>query len=105
MKGLIQFETKVNERQSGQGNDNEMFTLSWEIEDCSSLIEDIKKVRPNISSVVEHLKVPNFDQRQNNIPRQLGTIRDTLLRVVKSVFHFKRTAATHVCCYDQLRAP
>lgn len=73
-----------------------MFTLSWEIEELKNLIEEVRKIHPTISTIIEHLKISDFNLRENNIPRQLGNIRDMLVKIVKSVSRFKRTAATHM---------
>lgn len=89
-------ERQLKERQPGQGSDNEMFSLSWEIETLNNLIGEIRGLHPNISTIIEHLSLPVFNPQQSNIPRQLGKIRDSLVKIIKSVFRFKRSAATHM---------
>ena len=87
------YEHKVKE---GQGSDSEMIRLSWEIEELKNVTEEIRKLHPNIDTIIEHLKVPGFNLNKNNIPRQFGNIRDALVKIVRRIFRFKRTAATYV---------
>lgn len=90
------YEEKVREKQPGHGSDSDLFTLSWEIEELNNLIKEIRKICPNIRSIIEHLGCPDFDMQQNNIPRQLSNIRATLVKINKSVSQFKRSPATHM---------
>ena len=80
----------------GKGSDKDMFELSWETQELSDLVNELTSIQPTISVMIEKLKGSQFNWQNDNVPRHLGSIRDTLVRIISSLSHFKRTAATHM---------
>ena len=80
----------------GKGSDKDMFELSWETQELSDLVNELTSIQPTISVMIEKLKGSQFNWQNDNVPRRLGSIRDTLVRIISSLSHFKRTAATHM---------
>lgn len=71
-----------------------MFSLSWDVEELKALNEEGRKLRVEISSLVDICTPRNFQPM--NVPRKLTSIRQRLCELIKRVTKFKRNAATHV---------
>lgn len=80
----------------GKGTDKDKFELSWEIQELSNLVNELTTIQPTISVMVEKLKSAQFSLQKDNVPCQLGSIRDSLVRIISSISRFKRSAATHM---------
>lgn len=88
--------SKYESKLGGSGSDSEMLSLCWEIEELKTLIEEIRKIRPNVHHMIDRIQAPSINFIQENIPRHLGNIREKLASIVKGVFRFKRSVATHM---------
>lgn len=64
-------------------------------EELNRLNQEARALTTAISVALDVLAMPQTAQRKHNLPRQLGSIRTKVCEVVKGVFHFKRTPATH----------
>lgn len=73
-----------------------MFSLCWEIEELKKLTDELRKLRPNINSIIDKLSTSEFIMQEQNLPRKLSELREKLVLLVKGISRFRRTAATHL---------
>lgn len=70
-----------------------MFSLIWDITKLKWLNDLARTLRSALVSISGRLSTV---QQDSNIPRRLASIRTQLCDLVKGVFRFKRTPATHM---------
>ena len=73
-----------------------MLSLIWDIEELKRLNEEGRKLRTEILLALDVLSMPQAVQHQHNLRRKLGVVRSSLSEVIKGLYKFKRTQATHV---------
>ena len=73
-----------------------MFPLIWDIEELKRLNTEGRKLRTEILTALDVLCMPEAVQREHNLCRKLGLIRTGMRDVVKGLYRFKRTPATHM---------
>ena len=73
-----------------------MLSLLWDLEELKRLNEEGRKLRTAISIALDVVRMPQDMQNEHNLPRKLGSIRSQMHEVVKGLYRFKRTPATHI---------
>lgn len=73
-----------------------LFSLGWDIDELSRLIECARQIKVDCQVLIELLKDTLNDLRICNVPSRLGKLRTTLTNHVKILFRHYREAATHV---------
>lgn len=73
-----------------------MLSLCWDIKELGYLMEELRKIRPTLNYLIGAIKCPGFSFVEHNIPRQLSDIRERLIKIVKGVFRYRRSMATHM---------
>ena len=76
-----------------------MFSLIWDIEDLKQLYDIARKLRTEISTILDVFSFPRAIQQEYNLSRKLGFVRSKLMEVLKGLYSFKRTPATHIFVY------
>ena len=76
-----------------------MFSLIWDIEDLKQLYDIARKLRTEISTILDVFSFPRAIQQEYNLSRKLGFVRSKLMEVLKGLYRFKCTPATHIFLY------
>ena len=85
--------------ESGSYSQKVMISLAWKIRELSGLNDEGRKLKVQISTVLERLADPRHDLVNENIANHLTTIRNGLNTFIKGVTHQKRTAATPILVF------
>ena len=93
MKANTAYEEKHQARNSPE---KVVLELLWDITTLRQLNEKGRTLRTEILISRDHLDQPQSARFEFNLPRKLSGIRTHLQEVVKGVFRFKRTPATHI---------
>lgn len=93
---LVKSNSQYEEKQAaGHSPEKTMLSLLWDLEELNHLNQEARALTTAISVALDVLAMPQTAQRKHNLPRQLGSIRTKVCEVIKGVYHFKRTPATH----------
>ena len=69
--------------------------LAWSVDELQRLIESPRQSTVNIQVLIEVLE-EDVDSVRRNIPHKLSEIKVALKKIVKGVYLYRRTVATHV---------
>ena len=73
-----------------------MFSLISDIEDFKRLNEERRELRTESSTALHILIIPEAAQRDYNLRRKLGGVRSKLRELLRGLYKFERTPASHV---------
>ena len=93
-------------QRSSRSGDN----LAWKLKELADLNEEGRQLHIIISSLIEKLHSDQCDVVQDNIPRQVSTMRERIYSFIRRLTRHKRTAATHILVFmispeDRRRKP
>lgn len=80
---------------AGTSATSTMHSLAWSVDELGRLIESSRKARVEVQALLELLE-EDEDLVRANTPRRISDLKDLLRLVVKGVFRYRRSAATHV---------
>ena len=83
-------------QRSGSASQKTMLSLLWDLEELRHINEEGRKLRTAITIALDILRMPLDVQKQHNLPRKLGSIRSLMRDVIKVLYRFKRTPASHM---------
>ena len=66
------------------------------MDDLSRLNEDCRKLRVEISTLMDKIQDPDYDSRAANIPHKLGEVRNSLSVFITAFSKYTQTAASHI---------
>lgn len=81
---------------SSGGNQQILHSLAWNVDDLSRLAEEGRKLIVELRVVKTRAEGPEVEYFSSNVPRHLCVLRDRLALMLKGMYRFYRTAATHV---------
>ena len=88
--------TSYEEKQrAGNAAEKTMFSLIWDIEELKRLNQDGRHLSTDMTEALD-LCAQETARQECNLPRKLVSIRNRLCDIVKGIFRFKRTPATHM---------
>ena len=94
---LQKVSTEYEEKQRSRTTpERVMFSLISDIEDLKRLNEEGRKLRTEVSTALDILILPEAAQRDYNVRRKLGGVRSKLRELLRGLYRFKRTPASHV---------
>lgn len=76
-----------------------MFTLAWKVQELEHLIDCIRKLVVETSTLMEKMEYPDYNAVEDNFQRKLASTKQLLLDAVKKLSKHQRTAATHVLVF------
>ena len=85
--------------QSDHYKEKDLISLAWKVKEISQLDEMGRKCYRDISNIVEKLKQDQGLWQEENIPKQLTNIRQSLISFIKGITRHQRTAATHILVF------
>ena len=91
-KTSCEYSAKVK---AGTGTTNTMHSLAWNVDEMGRLIESGRKARVEIQALIDILQ-EDEDLVRANTPRLISELKDILSVVIKGIYRYRRTAATHV---------
>lgn len=77
-------------------SDKSMFEAAWKVEELERVCIECRSLRTELTVVLDALRESESTFQQLNIPRRLTAIRQRLSAIVKALYRWKRTAASHV---------
>lgn len=72
-----------------------LHSLAWSVDEIGRLIDLGRKVHVQVQILIEYLQ-QNKDFVRVNVPRQIADLKNDLVGIIKGVYRYRRTAATHV---------
>ena len=81
---------------SSGSNQQTLHSLAWNVDDLSRLAEEGRKLIVELRVVRNHAEGPEDKYLSSNVPRHMCVLRERLTLMLKGVYRFYRTAATHV---------
>ncbi len=69
--------------------------LAWSVDELGRLIESGRKAHVELQILSELLR-EDEDMVRANVPRRISELKDVLRLIIKGVYRYRRTAATHV---------
>lgn len=93
---LLKSKSLYEEKQkAGNSSEKTMLSLLWDLEELNRLNKQGRALITSISVALDVITMPQQAQREENLARQLAAIRVKMRDVVKGVYRFRRTPATH----------
>lgn len=97
-------------QRSGKSGEKMLVILAWKLKELTDLNEEGRQLNMIISSLIEKLHGDQCDVVQDNIPRQVSTLRERMYSFIRRLTRHKRTAATHILVFmispeDRRRKP
>ena len=97
-------------QRSSRSGDKKLLHLAWKLKELADLNEEGRQLNIIISSLIEKLHSDQCDVVQDNIPRQVSTVRERIYSFIRRLTRHKRTAATHILVFmispeDRRRKP
>ena len=83
-------------RQSGVTAENTTYSLLWDLDEMNRLDKDGRHLCTAISGAIDIATRSEAERRHHNLARKLGSIRSKLREIIKGLYRFKRTPASHV---------
>lgn len=80
----------------GKATEKTLRTLAWNVDDLTRLNEDGRKLLVDIRCIQQLAEDTEERFLLHNAPRQLTQLRNRFLVFLKSVYRFRRVAATHI---------
>ncbi len=77
-------------------SDKSMFEAAWKVEELERVCIECRSLRTELTVVLDALRESESTFQQLNIPRRLTAIRQRLSAIVKALYRWKQTAASHV---------
>lgn len=87
---------EYNNKVSSGSNQQTLHSLAWNVDDLSRLAEEGRKLIVELRVVKTRAEGPEDEYLSSNVPRHLCVLRERLTLMLKGVYRFYRTAATHV---------
>lgn len=81
---------------AGNAPEKVMFALLSDVDLLKQLNEKARALLTDILVAQDLFELPECQRTEANLSRKLSKIRISLCEVIKGVFRFKRTPATHV---------
>ncbi len=85
-----------NKLKNAKKSDKTMFEAAWKVEELDRVCIECRSIRTELTVVLDGLRESESTVQQLNIPRRLTAIRQRLSAIVKALYRWKRTAASHV---------
>ena len=85
-----------NKLKNAKKSDKTMFEVAWKVEELDRVCIECRSIRTELTVVLDGLRESESTVQQLNIPRRLTAIRQRLSAIVKALYRWKRTAASHV---------
>ena len=85
--------------QSDHYKEKDLISLAWKVKEISQLDEIGRKCYKDINSIVEKIEWDQGLWQEDNIPKQLTSIRQSLISFIKGIIRHQRTAATHILVF------
>lgn len=77
-------------------SDKAMFSLAWDLEEQKKTRDECRKCISEVSSLLLLYDDKSTSVVQENLADKLTLLRDALLMLIKALFRYRRTPATHV---------
>lgn len=81
---------------SGRTSDKVLHSLAWNIDDLTHLSDEGSKIIVELHWIKELADGPMDAYLKENVPRKLCVSRERLCSMLKGVYQFRRTSATHI---------
>lgn len=87
-----EYATKV---ESGSTPSNTLHALAWSVDELQRLIESSRKSSVELQVIIEVLD-EDVDLIRANIARKISELKHVLTDIIRGVYWYRRTVATHV---------
>ena len=72
-----------------------MFSLAWDLQELKKTHDECRKLISELSNLSLSVSKPEYDIVKSNVPSKLSSFRETLQKILKAIFWYKRKPATH----------
>ena len=92
-------DTYSSKLQSDHYKEKDLISLAWKVKEISQLDDMGRKCYRDISSIVEKIEQDQDLWQEENIPKQLTSIRQSLISFIKGITRHQRIVATHILVF------